>query len=292
MFVTGKNCLAKHAWTWGLSPTLSGTAQRATTADPASGGFSRQIPRLPVTPAFGHYNARSIIMIDFFNRPFKRKETSELRKRELGLEGTRIHLFTAEAAFFKECRKSGLAALVLPFSEFWPTVRRGFRSKAITGDFRLLCSSCVVDMPEPFRTSLPGFGSIVDVKGAMCGYCGSKNGILLFDDPKSSEITEQDMLALLELWRFRCQQWWTTNEQDDVICDVYDCSSRILRPEGYHLGDEIYCEKCASRATDSEGLIELRKNQNYFGISELRRARSFKFLGWRLERGSIIESIG
>lgn len=235
----------------------------------------------------------------------QRKVTAHPRNRELNLEGTRFLLFTAEAGFFDKCRQSGQAALVLPFADYWPTSSRGYQAKATGGGTRLLCGSCLVDMAMSFQMSLPGGmmggggmiaigeglpGNLFDAaKAARCPHCGSDSGILLWDHPNYGEITEHDMEALRELWHFRCQLWWSRNDRSEGICDR--CSSnRIPRGEGYHRGSDVICEECAMKATDSEALSELRKNPDYFGTSELRRARSFKSSGWRLEPGTIVNS--
>jgi hypothetical protein len=148
--------------------------------------------------------------------------------RILSLEGTSFPLFDAEAPFIQECRRSGSAALRIPFSEFWPTFGRALQGKAMTGAMRLLCMSCVVDMPNSFRFSLPGgLGSSTTIvavgatlpgnlpaaaKAAQCPYCGSDVGILVSDNPSYGEIGEQDAKALRDLWRFRSQVWWTKND--------------------------------------------------------------------------------
>ena len=236
-----------------------------------------------------------------------RTEPAEHKKYVLSFEGTRFPLFTQQAAFIEECRRSGLAALFLSFTEFWPTYGRAQQANAFQGGVRLLCSNCIVDMADSFRFSLPGglgsiLGGIVAVgdglpsnlpeaaKSAQCPYCGSGDGILLCDGPDYGEITGQDMDALRELWRSRSTSWWSRKERPEVICDGYQCSSHIPRGEGYYRGFDMICEECARKATASEKLPDLRKNPDYFGTSELRRARNFKLGLWRFERGEILEA--
>lgn len=214
------------------------------------------------------------------------------RSQALSLEGTRFPLFTEETAFFEECQNSGQAALVLPFADFWEVLSRGIaRAKAINADYRLLCSSCLVDMPGSFQMSLPGGptgGSISGgaSKSVKCRSCHSKTGILLRDHPDYGDITDVDMEALRNLWQFRCQLWWRQIDRSEGLCDLCSVNS-FPRGEGYHIGSDVICEECAVRITGSERLSELRENPDYYGTSELRRARNFRAGSWRFERGSI-----
>ncbi len=233
------------------------------------------------------------------------QQSREQKNQVLILEGTRFPLFTAEASFFDECRKSGQAALLLPFTEFWPINGRGRQAKAINKGTRLLCSSCLVDMAMSFEFSLPGgmmgmSGGMIAVgeglpgnlfsaaKAAKCPYCGTNLGIILIDHPNYGEITEQDLAALRDLWRYRCQLWWQRNNRTGGICDR--CNNQISRDEGYHNGSSVICETCVMKATDSETLTKFKKDPDCFGISELRRARNFKAKSWQLERGSIVNA--
>ena len=225
--------------------------------------------------------------------------TAKGTKRCLFLEGTKFPVFQTEQTFFNECRESGQAAMVLPFAQFWSVCGRGYKAKAISGGMRLLCSRCFVDMPMSFQMTLPGgmnsenitaFGeglpsNLFDSsKAAKCPYCGVDSGILLWDAPNYGEITEEDMQALRELWEFRCQLWWKQNDRTEGICDR--CSNaRIPRGQGYHRGSDVICEKCAMEATNDKALSETRNNPDYWGTSELRRARNLRLGKWRFERG-------
>jgi hypothetical protein len=254
----------------------------------------------------------------FLDWLFKRKSVQasklsqpeqKFKKMDLSLEGTLFPLFTNEAVFIKECKKTGLAALVLPFAKFWDVFGRGLRAKAMTGSVRLLCNSCVVNMADSFKFNLPGgLGTMLAgtvavgeklpsnlpaaAKAAKCPYCGSSNGILVFDNPNYGEVTEQDIEALRELWRFRSQLWWNSNTLKEVRCGGWDCYFHIPRGEGYHSGSDMSCDECTKKSLGAKALPELKKNPDYFGISELRRARNFKFYGWRFEQNHVIESAG
>jgi hypothetical protein len=249
----------------------------------------------------------------FKRKPVQTSESSQpepiFPKMKLILEGTQFSLFTNEAEFINECKSTGLAALVLPFAKFWDVYGRGLRAKAMTGSARLLCNSCVVDMAESFKLNLPGgLGNIVSgtvavgeklpsnlfaaAKAAKCPHCGSSNGILVFDSPDYGEITEQDMEAMRELWQFRSKSWWNRNTRKEIRCGGWDCYSDIPRGEGYYSGSDMFCDECARKTFGENALSELRKNPNYFGISELRRARNFKLSGWRFEQNRIVEPAG
>ena len=89
-------------------------------------------------------------------RPSAAGVTASRAEWRLVLEGTQFPLFAAEAPFFDECRQSGQAALITPFSEFWPVSKRGYERKATGGGTRLLCASCLAEMAMSFQMSLPG----------------------------------------------------------------------------------------------------------------------------------------
>lgn len=218
-------------------------------------------------------------------------ERTQSPEPQLLLEGTRFPLFIDVCAFFQECRRSGQAALVITFSDFWHISSLGYQEWPTNKETRLLCASCIREMPMSFRFGLGGWpnalisgvpSSILSAAAAaVCPYCASRLGILLWDHPPYGEITEQDIEALRELWRFRCELWWDKNDHSHWDCAL--CDSRIPRGEGYHLGSEVICEECAKEMTGPEALSELRNNPDRFGTSELRRARNFKFSGWRFE---------
>lgn len=209
------------------------------------------------------------------------------RKQVLTFEGTQFPLFTNESLFFDQCKKSNQAALNLPFAMFWNITSRGQNKfKAITGATRLLCSSCLLEMKKSFPMSLPG-GFMETANSAKCPHCSSNNGILLWDHPDYGKITEQDMEALRDLWQFGCQLWWEQNNRSSGYCDKCSLSISRERSDGYLRGSYVICEKCAIESTNKEALSELRKNPDYWGTSELRRARNFKFNGWRFEQASV-----
>jgi hypothetical protein len=230
------------------------------------------------------------------------KQVAAPARQVLNLEGTLFPLFTKEAPFFAECKTSGQAALSIPFSEYYPVSRRAYEAKAIGGGTRLLCRRCVIDMSMSFQLCLPGggmdAGHIVAIgeglpenlfdaaESAQCPYCGSNQGILLWDHPNYGDITDGDMEAMRALWGFRCQLWWNRNDRSEGICDR--CfTARIPRGEGYHRGSDVICESCAVSATDAEALSRLKENPDCCGTSELRRARNFVSGRWRFERGNI-----
>ncbi|MDD5543012.1 MAG: hypothetical protein PHX83_07530 [Acidobacteriia bacterium] len=125
-------------------------------------------------------------------------------------------------------------------------------------------------------------------KKAQCPHCSSPNGLLLWDHPRYEPITEPDMEALRNLWRIRCQWWWKQNNRSEGLCDR--CSGKTLRRgEGYLSGSSVMCEECAQRSTDEKALSELQKNPDYFGVSELRRARNVQSGAWRLEPARVSE---
>lgn len=241
--------------------------------------------------------------------PLEVPQTEPQRRKKwvLSFEGTRFPIFTRETEFIEECQRSGLAALFLSFTEFWLVYGRAQQVEAIRGGIRLLCSTCLVEMADSFRINLPGglgsiLGSIIAVgaglpsnlpeaaKAAKCPYCASADGLLLCDNPNYGNITEQDMQALRELWRFRSHFWWSQTDRQDRLCDGYECSSRIPRGEGYHRGFDMICESCVTKATSPHKLPDLQKNPDCFGNSELHRARNFKSGSWRFERGEIFEA--
>ena len=235
--------------------------------------------------------------------------------RELDLEGTRFPLFTEKDAFFQECREPGQAALTTRFADYQDLlvsmVGAGggvIRGSRLIRSTRLLCASCLMDMPGSFVIGLPGgpMGAFRGAKivvgespsnlgssaeAAKCPYCGSAEAILLYDRPDYGDITEKDVEALRELWRFRCQLWWQQDERSEGLCN-YCGSATIPRGEGYRRGPDLMCEKCAVSATDSEALAELAGKPHPFGVSELRRARNFQSGRWRFEQGSIVTTPG
>lgn len=231
----------------------------------------------------------------------ERKDSQHQSNWELSLEGTKFPLYTAEADFFEECRKTGQAALGLLFVNYWPTCGRIYDSKLAGVEGRLLCSTCLIDMGISFEMSLPSFmygGNMLFINGeqpsnlfdsakaAKCYFCGSESGILLWDHQKYGEITEQDMEALRDLWRNRSKLWWMQNDRSFGMCDI--CSSSVIpRGHGYHRDSDMICEECCLSATNTRALSELRKDPDYFGKSELRRARNLKSGKWRFERGII-----
>jgi hypothetical protein len=124
-------------------------------------------------------------------------------------------------------------------------------------------------------------------KKAACPWCNSRDGILLWDYAPTGDITEQDMAALRELWRQRCVLWWHQSDRSEGLCDACAAQS-IPRGHGYHRGSEVVCERCALKYTDAAALDELRKKPDYFGPSELRRARNVAAGRWRFEPGRVI----
>jgi hypothetical protein len=222
-------------------------------------------------------------------------------RRVLRLEGTPFFLTAEQAAFLEVCRTSGQAALVTPFSGYWQASRDLYQAKLPKQGERLLCSACLIDMPMSFRFNLPGgmqSGGWIAVgeglpsnlpaavKAARCPYCGSDKGILLYDYPDYGEITETDMEAMRALWRFRCELWWNRNQRAGGICD--DCNAPMKRGEGYHNGSSVVCQDCAMKSTGVDKLESLRKNPDWFGESELRKARNFISGAYRLERGEVV----
>lgn len=218
------------------------------------------------------------------------------------LEGTAFPLFSLEDEFFASCQTLGQGAFKMPFIEFWPVTQRGYEIKAIGGGTRLLCAGCFANMPFSFQMSLPQGGGYAKTtiafgeglpanlseraKEAKCPWCASQNGILLWDYAPYGEVTDQDMVALRELWQQRCLIWWRQQDRNEVICE--DCSSQIPRGQGYHKGSTIVCESCVLKSTDSDALAKLRKDSDYFGTSELRRARNIIAGKWRFEQAKIV----
>lgn len=229
--------------------------------------------------------------------------TVEAFHAHFSLEGTDFPLFNQEEPFFESCRTAGQGALVMKFRDFWEVGRRGSQCKAIGGGMRLLCAKCCAEMPFSFQMGLPGGfgGSMIafgeglpgnlgeSAKAAACPWCHSVHGILLWDYAPLGEITERDLAALRELWKQRGRLWWRQNSRSEGICD--DCSSQALaRGEGYLKGSSLVCEACAQKSTRAEVLAELRKKPDYFGTSELRRARHVVSGKWRFEAGKICSS--
>jgi hypothetical protein len=234
--------------------------------------------------------------VKFWKSIFTRtKKTSN----HLLLEGTPFPILTAEALFFKQCRSSGQAAFLLPFVDFWSVDQRGYENKAFIGGGRLFCSNCHAEMPMSFKMSLPGgvtdmidgnvsaFGEGLPhnvfeaAEKTKCPYCESAEGIVVVDHPDYHDITEQDITMLHELWQFRCRLWWENNDCSERVCDR--CNREIFRGQGYHLPSELLCETCALDSTGFQALSELRRNPDYFGMSELRRARNLSAGRWRFE---------
>jgi hypothetical protein len=241
--------------------------------------------------------------MSFWSRLFGTPRAPGNAPRTLLLEGTAFALFTQEEPFLQSCATTGQGALGIPFLEFWPASRRGAERKIIGGGIRLLCAACFVDMPFSFQMSLPGglgagtsllaigeglpsnlFGA---AHRAVCPWCGSRAGIIVWDDAPPGEITEQDMAALRELWKQRCRLWWRQNDRAEGLCDR--CGSQaILRGQGYHRGSEVVCEPCACKCTDAAALDELRRKPDYFGTSELRRARNLAEGRWQFEPAKVL----
>jgi len=219
--------------------------------------------------------------------------------KSLCLEGTRFPVFVKELVYFERCKTTGQAGLLFPFNEYFPVNKRGFERKAIDGRTRLLCGGCLMDMPMAFQFSLPGSplpGGIIAFGGnptrenvftaaqaTRCPHCGDTRGLLLWDHPNYGEITEQDMDALRQLWRFRCQVWWKADARMEAKCDR--CSQALSREEGYHSGARVVCVQCVDDSLSAAALSELQKNPDYYGASELRRARNFLAGAWKLESG-------
>lgn len=240
--------------------------------------------------------------MSIWKKLFGTKEAPQSSPKKLLLEGTEFPLFEQEDAFLQSCAASGQGALKIPFVEFWPASRRGYEHKIIGGGTRLLCARCFADMPFSFQMSLPDgmeVGSMIAIgeglpanlfgsaKKASCPWCSSPDGILLWDYAPLGDVTEQDMAALRELWYQRCLLWWRQNNRSEGLCDR--CASQsIPRGHGYHNVSEVICEQCALKSTDAEALSELRKKPDYFGTSELRRARNVVAGRWRFEQGGVI----
>lgn len=104
----------------------------------------------------------------------------------------------------------------------------------------------------------------------------------MWDQAEPGKITEADAVAIRRLWRRRCQFWWEQSDRTEAICDV--CSVKgIARSQGYHRGSDVVCEPCALKATNAEVLAELQRNPDYWGVSELRRARNLAAGVWQFE---------
>lgn len=116
---------------------------------------------------------------------------------------------------------------------------------------------------------------------AKCPYCGSEEGVLVWDHPNYGELTDHDLDAIRDLWRFRCQIWWRQKDRSGALCD--HCSTPITQGQGYHKGSQVVCKACAASDTRLEALSDLKRDPDYFGKSELRRARNFKLGCWRFE---------
>ena len=221
------------------------------------------------------------------------------------LEGTSFAMFVDEDPFFQACHNLKQAALKISFKEFWPVGRRGAAQKAIGGGMRLLCAGCLNEMPFLFQTALPGggWGSMfvlggdglpsnlgASAKQALCPWCSSADGIIVWDNASPGEITERDMDALRELWRQRGLLWWAQNNRQEGVCDRCGSES-IPRGQGYLQHSDLLCEKCTLGNTGAEGLEHIRKNQDYFGTSELRRARNLFGGKWHFEPPRIIREV-
>lgn len=240
---------------------------------------------------------------------FKSKPTAEVHRapksgptlRALKLEGSVFFLTTDRPAFLEACRTRGQAALVVPFAGYWETSRALYQAQLPKQGERLLCAACLVDMPMSFRFNLPGgiqMGGWVAIgenlpsslpaatKAACCPYCGSDKGILLYDHPDYGAIREADMEAVRALWKFRCGLWWNQNQRAGGICD--NCNAPMRRGEGYHNGSGVICQDCVMKSTGADKLESLRKNPDWFGESELRKARNFAAGTYRLERGQLV----
>lgn len=216
------------------------------------------------------------------DRLFRQNKAEDIKARYLSLEGTRFPLYRLEKPFFEECRKSGQAAMVLPFIEYWAVNSRGSQANATGGGTRLLCYKCLINMSMSFQSSY------WDEENApnRCPHCGSKQAILVWDQPKYVNIALQDMEAIRELWQFRCRLWWKENDRSEFQCAR--CYANVIpRGEGYHEGSKVICEKCAIKATNAEALSKLKESPDYFGISELRRAINFKAGSWQFEQPSL-----
>jgi hypothetical protein len=240
--------------------------------------------------------------MSIWKKLFGATKASQTTSKTLLLEGTEFPFFTQEEPFFQSCVTSGQGALKIAFVEFWQVTGRGYKRKTIGGGTRLLCARCFMDMPFSFQMSLPGGmggGSMIAIgeglpsnlfgsaKKASCPWCSSPDGILLWDYAPLGDLAEQDMAALRRLWHERCLLWWEQNSRGEGLCDRCGLQT-IPRGEGYHRGSEVICEQCARKCTDAEALAELRKKPDYFGTSELRRARNVAAGRWRFEKGRLI----
>jgi ankyrin repeat protein len=231
------------------------------------------------------------------------KQPRQISPRKLLLEGTVFPLFDREETFLQSCTASGQAAFEIPFIEFWPVMSRGNKRKIIGGGTRLLCARCFTDMPFSFQMRLQGSGdetsSILAIgrglptnmfesaKKAICPWCNSPNGILVWDHPPYGDVTEIDMAALRELWHQRCILWWHQNDRTEGLCD--SCGSqKIKRGDGYCTGSNVNCKQCAEEDTNARGLSNLQEKPDYFGTSELRRARNLVAGKSPFEKGRVI----
>lgn len=149
---------------------------------------------------------------------------------------------------------------------------------------RLICPHCRFEFPASYLVilvapemlpaavagALPGFNAFEET--GACPHCGGLQALYLYDARSDGAITLADLEALRVYWRSRALMWWKTQGRDAAICDL--CSLPLAQEEGYLSGSRLFCESCCDRLLEpDEALANLRRNPDYFGSGEVRKAR-------------------
>lgn len=159
----------------------------------------------------------------------------------------------------------------------------------------LACAGCGWEFPGSYRHSLLGMLDGAKVVGARSGFakfgrtgkcprCGSRDSFLLYECIDPAEIDEQDLVALIVLYRDDALRWWSHTGRKMAICD--SCNRDIQAGEGYLVSlSHLKCEPCLRKYLDGS-LEKLRANPYHYGATELRRARPFRTGGALAEGGA------
>jgi hypothetical protein len=107
-------------------------------------------------------------------------------------------------------------------------------------------------------------------QSGKCPKCDCQESFYVYDNLLGEDITQNDVDALCEYWRYLVKQWWQTTSRTEGWCD--GCTRPLCSGDGYQIGSRIYCEKCAFKPDPYESL---RKDPNFFGVGEVRKARHF-----------------
>jgi len=168
--------------------------------------------------------------------------------------------------FFTVAEETRICVMCLDMIDCGPTIRRIFEyfSWKFPTDWTcqkaarfptIVCRKCKEELVEAVE---------------RCPKCNCRQCFYVYHNLQGQDVTQDDVAALQGYWRYLAKLWWESSSRSEGWCD--GCTAPLPRGDGYRIGSNIYCEKCAFRP---DPLESLRNDPNYFGRGAVQKARHF-----------------